>query len=55
MDDVEKFVKEKLNNYQKDDIEFLKSQWQDWIKQNNFEKIQKKTGANLQVVYNVLD
>ena len=46
---------EKLKNYTKEDIKFLKREWQEWIEEGKFNLFEKKTGANVQVVYGILD
>ena len=55
MDDLEKEIREKLKNYIKEDIEFLKSWWKAWINEGRYNLIEKHTGANVQVVYDILN
>ncbi len=55
MNKIEREVKEKLKNYVKGDIIFLKSRWRKWIEEGKFDLLIKKTGANPQVVYDVLE
>ncbi len=46
-------IKEKLKEYNENDIYFLKKEWRGWIKNRDFEKFMALKGANLQVIYNI--
>lgn len=55
MDTTEAFVRERLRSATAEDIVFLKKQWNGWIAHKNWLAFERKTGANPQVVYGVLD
>jgi len=48
-------IKNRLIKYTEKDIKFLKSQWQQWIKEKKFDLIEQKTGANIQAVYDIFN
>jgi len=52
---VEEHVKDKLGQYNENDIIFLKEKWQEYIGKKRFDLIEQKTGINIQAVYNVLN
>jgi len=47
-------VRNKLKEYNEEDIFFLKTHWQKWLEEKRFELIEQKTGANVQVIYGIL-
>jgi len=56
MDSInEKSIREKLKEYAKEEVVFLKEEWRHKIVERNFEFFEKKAGANIQVVYDILD
>ena len=55
MEDIEKEVKEKLKNYVNQDIVFLKKEWKKWAEEGKWDLFKEKTGANVQVIYNILN
>lgn len=52
--DVENEIREKLKNYKREDIIFLKSEWDQKISEKDFDFFRKLKGANLHVVYDML-
>lgn len=48
-------IKEKLKQYTKEDIVFLKKEWTEKINIRDFDFFRKIKGANLHVVYDILD
>ena len=55
MDDAEKQLNDKLNEYCEEDVYFLKAHWRAWIEEKQFELLERKTGMNIQEVYGVLN
>lgn len=55
MDEVESYIKRKLKDYNENDIIFLKEKWQKWIKERKWKLFEKKTGVNIQAVYDILN
>ena len=51
----ENSIKERLKRYTQKDIFFLKKQWREWIENKNFDMFLKLKGANIQVVYDILN
>lgn len=54
-DNIEEKIKEKLRQYTKEDIIFLKQEWNEKINLKDFDFFRKIKGANLHVVYDILD
>jgi len=52
---IEEEIKEKLKQYTKGDIIFLKKEWIEKINLGDFDFFRKIKGANLHVVYDILD
>ncbi len=55
MDTTEVFVKERLRSATAKDVVFLKKHWNEWIARKDWQAFERKTGANPQVVYGILD
>jgi len=54
MESVEESIRNKLKDYGEEDIVFLKAHWQKWQEEKRFELFERKTGANVQIIYDIL-